>query len=483
MPLPPGFVATMRDLLGAEWPDLQAALMAQPPVRGVRLHRVGEREAEPSSDAVALAIAAPRLPVPAELAAHLGDRVPWTADGWYLPEDTPLGRHLYHEAGAYYIQEPSAMAAVTGLAPCPGERILDLCAAPGGKATALAAALRGRGQVVANEIHATRVRVLAQNLERLGVPAVVTNETPARLATCWPARFDAVLVDAPCSGEGMFRKDPDACTQWSPAAVEACAARQRDILACAVRLTRPGGRILYCTCTFNPAENEQVIAWALRALPVALLPLPVWPGWMPGRAVWAGGEPTLAHTRRLWPHRGRGEGHFLAALRVAGVGEGRAGEGRAGEGRVGAAPLAGWREWLEGLSAGPVPEAWLHPIEQGGHLFADASCGLPLRGLRVLRPGLCLAVRAQGRWEAHQQLAMALRVGFAANAHELDRDSARRYLAGEALAAAGSRGLVWLHTGGLPLGWGRNVGSRINNLYPKGLRRAVVAAFTPAVGG
>lgn len=184
-------------------------------------------------------------------------KVPWAEDGYYYDKEVQPGKHPYHDAGVYYIQEPSAMAPVTLLEARPGEKILDLCAAPGGKSTQIAAAMKGRGILVSNEIHPARAKILSENIERMGIRnACVTNETPAHLAEVFPEYFDRILVDAPCSGEGMFRKNEEACQEWSPENVELCAQRQDEILDCAARMLRPGGRLVYSTCTFAPEEDE-----------------------------------------------------------------------------------------------------------------------------------------------------------------------------------------------------------------------------------
>lgn len=191
------------------------------------------------------------------------ERVPWAEHGYYYTaQDTP-GKHPYHEAGVYYIQEPSAMAPAAYLtrqmADGAGERILDLCAAPGGKSTQIAAAMAGRGILISNEIHPARAKILSENIERMGIAnAVVTNETPQRLAEHFSEYFTRIMVDAPCSGEGMFRKNEEACEQWSTQNVELCADRQDEILDCAASMLAGGGRLVYSTCTFAPAEDEEV---------------------------------------------------------------------------------------------------------------------------------------------------------------------------------------------------------------------------------
>ena len=288
--------------------------------------------------------------------------VPWEQDGFYYSEKWRPGRLPWHEAGMYYIQEASAMAPAVLCGAQPGERILDLCAAPGGKSTKLAASLRGRGLLVANEIHPDRARVLSANIERMGVRnAVVTNETPQRLASRFPVFFDRIVVDAPCSGEGMFRKEEEALLNWSMENVYRCAARQEEILEEAASMLRPGGTLIYSTCTFAPEENEAVIFHFLADHPefdveiISDLPgvdMEKWgfesgrgdwivrgsagslseisdtgneqrsgAGWKPERFVPLAEAGALAFfdipegTVRLWPHRLRGEGHFAAVLK------------------------------------------------------------------------------------------------------------------------------------------------------------------------
>lgn len=265
--------------------------------------------------------------------------VPWEPDGFYYPEDFRPGRLPLHEAGMYYIQEASAMLPAVLCDAKPGDRVLDLCAAPGGKSTKLAACLQGKGILVANEIHPERAKVLSSNLERMGVRnALVTNETPQSLASRFPLFFDRIVVDAPCSGEGMFRKEEEALIHWSPENVRMCAERQLEILEEASSMLRAGGRLVYSTCTFSPEENEGVIFRFLMDHPdFSVVSVPDLPGiraeeWglFCGRPDWlskagidaaffgsAGLERAeeLCGTIRLWPHLLKGEGHFAAVLR------------------------------------------------------------------------------------------------------------------------------------------------------------------------
>ena len=273
--------------------------------------------------------------------------VPWEPDGFYYPEKLRPGRLPWHEAGMYYIQEASAMAPAMLCGAQPGERVLDLCAAPGGKSTKLAACLHGEGILVANEIHPERAKVLSANLERMGVRnALVTNETPQQLASRFPLFFDRIVVDAPCSGEGMFRKEEEALLHWSPENVRMCAGRQAEILEEAASMLRPGGIMVYSTCTFSPEENEGVIYHFLMAhrdfsvLNICDIPgirAEEW-GFSCGRPEWipdpereeenCSDDGTKDHfddvlqqirgTLRLWPHLLQGEGHFAAVLRKDG---------------------------------------------------------------------------------------------------------------------------------------------------------------------
>ena len=291
------FIANMRALLGEEAGAFFRALEEAPSL-ALRPHR-GMEAASP----------------------FIEGAVPWAEGGFYLRPGARPGASVAHWAGAFYLQEASAMLPAAALNARPGERVLDLCAAPGGKSSQIALAMGGEGVLVANEVDAARARVLAANLERLGVTnAVVLNETPARLAARWPGYFDAVLVDAPCSGEGMFRRDPQSREAWTDAAPRGCRKRQGEILDAAAKLVRPGGRLLYSTCTFNGEENEGSVADFLQHhadfAPEEFA--------LPGLGASRGGM------LRIWPHRARGDGQFAALLRRAGEDGGDGPEARAG---------------------------------------------------------------------------------------------------------------------------------------------------------
>ena len=261
--------------------------------------------------------------MPLDLSSFGLSPIPWAKDGFFYDPATRPGLSAYHEAGLYYLQEPSAMAPVGLLDVRPGMRVLDLCAAPGGKSTQIAAALDGSGLLVANEFNPKRAKILARNIERMAVAnALVLNEHPQRLAQRFPGYFHRILVDAPCSGEGMFRKEEAALSDWSEETVAMCAKRQGEILASAAQMLCPGGRLVYSTCTFSPEENEGVISAFLKTHPDFTMEAVEAPWFAPGRPDWiADPAPGLSHAFRLWPHRLPGEGHFAAVLRRAGDGE------------------------------------------------------------------------------------------------------------------------------------------------------------------
>lgn len=228
--------------------------------------------------------------------------VPWCPNGYYYDEEARPGLHPYHDAGVYYIQEPSAMSVVELLDPQPGELILDLAAAPGGKSSHIAEKLQGKEVLVTNEIYPARAKALSQNIERMGIKnAIVTNCSPDQLVERFPFCFDRVLLDAPRSGEGMFRKNPRTAEEWSPELVSFCAARQRDILLAAVTLLKPGGILVYSTCTFSREENEHNMEWLLQQFP----------------------EMSLIQTERIWPHLQHGEGHYVAVLQKSNTNQGQ----------------------------------------------------------------------------------------------------------------------------------------------------------------
>lgn len=427
VPLPAAFADRMRSQLGSEFPAFLSALEA-PALRGIRLNP---------------------LKVSQDHAAFLeGERILWAEDAYLLPDESRAGATVLHEAGAWYLQEPSAMLPAAVLAPRPGETILDLCAAPGGKSTQIGAALRGSGLLVCNEPVPKRARVLSGNMERLGIEnAVVTCAWPEQLAAKWPEGFDGVLVDAPCSGEGMFRRDPETRKEWSPEKAVGCALRQQEILSAASKLVRPGGRLVYATCTYHPMENEENVRWFLRTFSSFSL-----------EAIHLPGAEAAEGFMTCYPHRLRGEGQFVAAFRKSGEGEARLPEDRSLQ-----KPS---REEI-GIFGGQFP-----CLPRPTHRLGDVLVALPfcpdLSGLKVLRAGLHLG-EVRGKVASPDHACALSASPPACQAADLTYDQASRYLAGETMETL-AEGWITPRYKGLNLGWAKGSAGILKNHYPRGLR-------------
>ena len=381
-----------------------------------------------------------------------GEPVPWEPEGFYYDPQYRPGLHPYHEAGVYYLQEASAMAPVQLLDPQPGERICDLCAAPGGKSTQIAGRLRGEGFLLCNEIEPKRARILSRNIERMGIAnALVTNEHPQRLADRLAGYFDRVLIDAPCSGEGMFRKEEAAVTDWSMETVAMCARRQGEILHSGAQLVRPGGRLVYSTCTFAPAEDEEAVLAFLDTHPEFSLEA--------AEAPWF--DAVAPGMYRMWPHKLLGEGHFAAVLR------------RAGEEELPDAPRESekvppeWQQFAKTLSI-DLPKGNFLTFGQSLYL---APAEMPsIKGLKVVRPGLELGQALKNRFEPAHALALWLKE--CGNTYDLSSEGSeiRDYLHGEVIPAE-KTGWCLVTVDGYSMGWGKGDGRVLKNHYPKGLRR------------
>ncbi len=389
-------------------------------------------------------------------------------EGFLVRDGSRPGRHPYHDAGLFYLQDPGAMAVGAMVDPRPGERVLDLAAAPGGKATHLAARMKGEGLLVANDVSAPRARELAGNLERCGVTnAVVLADSADRLAGRFGAFFDRVLLDAPCSGESMFHKSEAARSDWTPAAVAGCARRQDEVLRQAARLVRPGGLLVYSTCTFSPEENEGVVSGFLSArADFELSALPPVPGAEPGRGE---GHPHLSRTVRLWPHRVPGAGHFVAALRRTADEAPRPPAPEPADASRSARELFAAFA-ADALSSRPLDDRL---AARGSELFLLPAGTPELAGLRVVRPGFWLGTLAKNRIEPSHSLALGLSPDAALRAVDLRADDPEvsAYLRGETLSRAGGAGWALVRVDGFALGWGKRVGGTVKNHYPKGLRR------------
>lgn len=402
-------------------------------------------------------------------------RVSWANEAYYFDENVRPGKHPYHEMGLYYIQEPSAMSAAALLAPKPGMRVLDLCAAPGGKSTQLATYLGDSGLLVSNEINTQRSRILSQNIERMGIKnAIVTNDDSFVLASHFPGFFNAIQVDAPCSGEGMFRKLPEAIEQWSMENVAICAARQKEILDNAAVMLKPGGTIVYSTCTFSKEENEDVIEYFLERHP----------------------DFTLEEMERFWPHKVDGEGHFVAKLVRRGCvdtdlkADRKTKKNKNSKNRKNETKPALTKENMKLLSEfldETISEdmaAWIKNsrlVMFGEQLYRLPDMEVDIKGLKVQRAGLHIGEFKKQRFEPSHSLALALKLSEAKNVVKLTWDdpqttgffNGQSVMLSDEQTAECKKGWALVCVDGYPAGWGKVNGAQVKNHYPKGLRNKI----------
>ncbi|MCD8338184.1 MAG: RsmB/NOP family class I SAM-dependent RNA methyltransferase [Lachnospiraceae bacterium] len=476
--LPVEFVASMRSQLGDETEGFLSSYEREA-YSGIRINtgKIPVREATE------------KLP-------FIRGSVPWTENGFYV-SGTSISRHPWYYAGLYYIQEPSAMLPASLLPIAPGDRVLDLCAAPGGKATELASRLRGNGLLVANDVSASRAKALVKNLAVWGTAnACVTAETPERLYGAFGCFFDKILVDAPCSGEGMFRKDSSLIASWKERGPRDYAPLQKEILSWAVRMLKPGGMLLYSTCTFSKEEDEDVIADTLERFPeLTLVPVKKKDGFAPGIG--------LESCIRLYPHRADGEGHFAALLQkrpterrdepceqegIVSISQRKKDKSAAARARGESTgknikqlpePV---REFLARISYAEdfplkaVLETFLY--EQVG----DSCLLLPPfdfpRSIRYLRTGVKIGSLKRGRFEPSQELAMLLDASCFEAVLDMETDDERvlRYLKGETIALKETEpdrtgeGWVLVCADGHGLGWGKYGNGSLKNKYYPGWR-------------
>lgn len=471
MDLPQAFLERIQTQLGSEYDDFLASY-ADNPAYGLRINPL-----KGAPDAIR-----PELP-------FVLSSVAWATEGYHADPTEHPGRHPLHEAGVYYIQDPSAMSVVSLLDPKPGEIILDLCAAPGGKSTQIAGRLQGEGLLVSNEIIPGRAKILSQNIERMGITnAVVCNEDPKHLAERFPHFFDKIVVDAPCSGEGMFRKDDTAIAEWSSDLITMCAKRQQEILFYAEQMLRPGGVLVYSTCTFAPEEDEEQILRFLQDYPE--YELQDWQEYLPhaDQAAAAGVQSgSLSGTMRLWPHKLQGEGHFATRLHHTGSSKSikmdsshQKQKSRRNR-KTKQADFSEFYRWqLETL-----PQ--LSSKLQEGHFqyFGDELYLVPnnlpsLQGVKILRAGLHLGTRKKNRFEPSHALAKCLTPQDVPSYYNCNDNQAIRYLHGETLqldTTDSDRNLgqtlknwTLLCYMGFPLGWTKASQGILKNHYPKGLR-------------
>ncbi|MBP1584548.1 MAG: RsmB/NOP family class I SAM-dependent RNA methyltransferase [Lachnospiraceae bacterium] len=470
--LPEGFKNRMMSLLGEEEYRLFEESLSEEPIQGLRVNPLkgseeGRRKLE---DLFALR------------------KISYEDTGYYFDPETFPGRRPYHDAGAYYIQDPGAM--VPGAVLCErlfgcdefcgkndlsggkdGLWILDLCAAPGGKSTQIASAMAGRGIIVSNEINRSRAEILSRNIERMGiVNAIVLNETPERLSERFTGCFDAVIVDAPCSGEGMFRKDAEAITQWSEEGVDVCVQRQTDILQNAYMMLRPGGVMVYSTCTFESAEDEDMVKHFMSEhQDIKLTDMSFFKKKADGIR---DGIDGLSECARMWPMYFAGEGQFAALLEKSGDGE-RALPSGGFENSSKIKDIRPLETFLNDSLSKDAASRILKASDRfrvsGDNLYLMPEDAPALSGLKVLRCGLHVGTFKKDRFEPAHALALILNEQDVKLVQRVSEDEAESFVKGMTLEGEGN-GWCLVSLDGFSLGWGKASGGRVKNHYPRGLR-------------
>lgn len=496
--LPEEFEMKMKKLLGSEYEEFLASY-DNPRNFGLRVNvdKISPEEFE-------------------KIAPFHLTKIPWTENGYYYEEQDMPARHPFYYAGMYYLQEPSAMTPASRLVSNPGDRVLDLCAAPGGKATELGAHLHGKGVLVANDISASRAKALLKNIEVFGIRnSFVVNEVPAKLAENFPEFFDKILVDAPCSGEGMFRKDPAVAKVWDGNKPFECAKQQKEIITRAAQMLAPGGDMLYSTCTFSPEENEQVIQFLLDSRDdMEIREIQPYEGFAPGRPEAANGTPDLKKCVRIWPHKMAGEGHFLALLHKKAPGETAGAQENDRNGHpnretmvdehknqvegtisdikgIGKPEIKALTEFFADVS---MEMNWKQVEVRKGQVYLVPEALGARKGLVFLRNGLYLGEIRKDRFEPSQSFAMALKKEEYTAVIDLDYSDVRveKYLRGETLEVDDivernlqeaekmsdtksmkkrlEKGWQLVCVNGYPLGWGKLVNGTLKNKYHAGWR-------------
>ncbi|MBU5416179.1 RsmF rRNA methyltransferase first C-terminal domain-containing protein [Anaerobutyricum soehngenii] len=415
-------------------------------------------------------------------------KVPWISNGYFYEAEDAPAKHPFYSAGLYYLQEPSAMTPASRLKVQPGERVLDLCAAPGGKATELGAALQGEGLLVANDINTARARALLRNLELFGISnSFVTNEPPHVLAERFPEFFHKIMVDAPCSGEGMFRKNPAVVDSWQEKGPEYFSKLQREIIVQAADMLLPGGMMFYSTCTFSPLENEKTITHLLKERPdMEVIPMEDYEGFAEGLTSYRGEvfDKSCKLCRRIWPHKMSGEGHFMALLHK------KSGTQQQVQQTVSQSSI--WWEKCKGLNKEQkaAAEDFFSHVNiaydekridvRGDNLYYLPAPKYDGRGLHFLRNGLFMGEFKKKRFEPSQPFALALHAQDFDQVLDFPADDERlsRYLRGETLDVsdliAGEKkrkGWQLVMVAGHPLGFGKLVNNNLKNKYPAGWRK------------
>lgn len=434
------FDARMKSLLKDEYDDFKKALLEKP-VKGLYLNR-NKKNVERVLD------------------QNYVEHHPIVENGYLYDENYHPGRSAYFLAGLYYIQEPSAMLVADALPIEPDDFVLDMCGAPGGKSCEIASRLTGEGVLIANDIEASRARILSENIERFGLDnTIVTNVDPMRFTKQFQEAFDKIVLDAPCSGEGMIRKLEQAIDTWSEEKVLECAHIQKNLLKGAYDMLKQGGMVIYSTCTYSYEENEAMVHYAVDELGFELLPLNKSSGLCPGV--------DLDEVVRCYPHHYRGEGHFIALLRKPGNSPRK--QVRTIKPSVNLADLKVLKAFYQENLNKKVPS---YIIENNGHLYAVKKNFPELKGIRVLRNGLYLGEVRKNRFIPSYSLALTLTKQDVKRSYDFPSESEeiKKYIHGETLEGTGEKGFGVIFVDGYPLSFYKE-SNQVKNLFPKGLRR------------
>ncbi|MCI8979229.1 MAG: NOL1/NOP2/sun family putative RNA methylase [Clostridia bacterium] len=449
MILPQDFELRMKNMLNNEYSDFLRALTENPVYSGIRINTKKNGIDELIKNEFGTL-----------------ENIPWCENGFYADKSKISGNHPYHTAGLFYFQEPSAMSTVSALPVNEDDYILDLCAAPGGKATQAGALLGEKGLLIANEIVKSRANILADNIDRFGLKnCVVTNETPQRLAEKYPNFFDKIIVDAPCSGEGMFRKEPQAIDEWSIQHTISCGERQKHILDCAFKMLRGGGYLVYSTCTFAPEENEKICAYILNNYNAELIKPNNLNMLSQGKTEWSDSNYNMEDTRRIFPHKNKGEGHFIALFRNLDRENGERQRAAVKSKKCDGEKL--YREFEnEFLNIKLDGEFCLF----GENLYLKPK-EIDIDKIKTIRAGLPLGICRKGRFEPSWALCTSLKKDDIKNTLDFNVNSEKLklYMLGQTIECD-KKGWCAVTVDGFPLSWGKASNGILKNHFPKYLR-------------